>query len=59
MIQTFGGFFVSLVQQQLSEELVLVINPKSVDLVCRNSMMGVTNQHCKQLNLCRGSVLYS
>jgi hypothetical protein len=28
MIQTFGGFFVSLVQQQLSEELVLVINPK-------------------------------
>jgi hypothetical protein len=33
MIQTFGGFFVSLVQQQLSEELVLVINPKSVDLV--------------------------
>jgi hypothetical protein len=33
MIQTFGGFFVSPVQQQLSEELVLVINPKSVDLV--------------------------
>ncbi len=28
MIQTIGGFFVSLVQQQLSEELVLVINPK-------------------------------
>jgi hypothetical protein len=27
MIQMFGGFFVSLVQQQLSEELVLVINP--------------------------------
>jgi hypothetical protein len=35
------------VQQQLSEELVLVINPKSVDLVCRNSTMEVTNQHCK------------
>jgi hypothetical protein len=28
MIQTFGGFFVSLVQQQLSDELDLVINPK-------------------------------
>jgi hypothetical protein len=38
MIQLFGGFFVSLVQQQLSGELVLVINPKSVDLVCRNLM---------------------
>jgi hypothetical protein len=47
MIQMFGGFFVSLVQQQLSEELVLVINPKSVDLVCRNSTTEVTNQHCK------------
>jgi hypothetical protein len=34
MIQTFEDLFVSLVQQQLSEELVLVINPKSVDLVC-------------------------
>jgi hypothetical protein len=33
MIQMFIGFFVSLVQQQLSEELVLVINPKSVDSV--------------------------
>ncbi len=33
MIQTFLGFFISLVQQQLSGELVLVINPKSVDLV--------------------------
>jgi hypothetical protein len=59
MIQTFGGFFVSLVQQQVSGELVLVINPKSVDLVCRNSMAGVTNQHSKYLNLHRGSVLYS
>jgi hypothetical protein len=28
----FGGFFASLVQQQLSEELVLEINSKSVDL---------------------------
>jgi hypothetical protein len=36
MIQTFGGFFVSLVQQQLSEELVLVINPKSVELFAGN-----------------------
>jgi hypothetical protein len=33
MIQTFGGFFVSLVQQQLSKELVMVINPKSMYLV--------------------------
>jgi hypothetical protein len=32
MIQTFGGFLVCLVQQQLSEELVLGINPKSVGL---------------------------
>ncbi len=59
MIQTFGGFFVSLVQQKLSEELVLVINPKSIDLVCRNSMAEATNQHCKWLILRRGSVLYS
>jgi hypothetical protein len=42
MIQMFGGFFVSLVQQQLSEELVLVINPKSVDLVSRNLMTEAT-----------------
>jgi hypothetical protein len=27
MIQTFGGFLVSLMQQQLSEELLLVFNP--------------------------------
>jgi hypothetical protein len=47
MIQTFVGFFVSFVQQPFSEELVLVINPKSVDLVCRNLTMEVTNQHCK------------
>jgi hypothetical protein len=47
MIQMFGGFFVSLVQQQLSEELVLVINPKSVDLVSRNLTAEATNQHCK------------
>jgi hypothetical protein len=47
MIQMFGGFFVSLVQQKFSEELVLVINPKSVDLVCRNLMTEVTNHHCK------------
>jgi hypothetical protein len=50
MIQMFGGFFVSPVQQQLSEELVFVINPKSVDLVCRNLTMEATNQHCKYLN---------
>ncbi len=47
MIQMFGGFLVSLVQQQLSGELVLVINLKSVDLVCRNLMAEATNQHCK------------
>jgi hypothetical protein len=47
MIQMFGGFFVSLVQQQQSEELVLVINLKSVDLVCRNLATEGTNQHCK------------
>jgi hypothetical protein len=47
MIQTFVGLFVSLVQQQLSEEQVLVNNPKSVDLVCRNLTMEVTIQHCK------------
>jgi hypothetical protein len=28
LCKTFGDFFVSLVQQQLSEELLLVINPK-------------------------------
>jgi hypothetical protein len=43
MIQTFGGFLVSLVQQQLCGELVLVINPKSVGLVCRNLMAEATN----------------
>jgi hypothetical protein len=47
MIQTFGVFFVSLVQQQLFEELVLVINQKSVDLVCRNLTTEASNQHCK------------
>jgi hypothetical protein len=46
MIQTFGGFFVSLVHKQLSGELVLVINPKSVDLVCRDLMAEATNQQC-------------
>jgi hypothetical protein len=59
MIQTFGGFFISLVQQQLSGELDLVINSKSVDFVCRNSTMEATYQHCKKLNLRIGSVLYS
>jgi hypothetical protein len=43
MIQTFVGFLVSLVQQQLSEELLLVINPKSAGLVCRNLMAEATN----------------
>jgi hypothetical protein len=43
MIQMFGGFLVSLVQQQLSGELVLVINPKSVGLVCRNLTTEATN----------------
>jgi hypothetical protein len=43
MIQMFGGFFLSIVQQKLSGELVLVINPKSVDLVCRNSMAEAKN----------------
>jgi hypothetical protein len=47
MIQMFGGFFISLEKQELSGELVLVINPKYVDLVCRNSTAEVTNQHCK------------
>jgi hypothetical protein len=36
IIQMFGGFLVSILQQQLSEELLLVINPKSVSLLCRN-----------------------
>jgi hypothetical protein len=47
MIQIFGGFFMSLVQQQLSGELILVINPKSVVLVCGNLMAEATNQHSK------------
>jgi hypothetical protein len=33
----------SLVQQKLSGELLLVINPKSGGLVCRNFMMEATN----------------
>ena len=43
MIQTFGGFLVSLLQQQLFEELLLMINPKSVGLVCRNLMAEAKN----------------
>jgi hypothetical protein len=47
MIQTFGGFFLSLVQQQLSGEPVLAINPNSVDLVCKDLIEKVLNQHNK------------
>jgi hypothetical protein len=47
MIQKFAGFLASLLQQQLSEELLLVINPKSVGLACRNLTVEVTNQHNK------------
>ncbi len=44
MVQMFfGGFLVSLGQQQLSGVLLLVINPKSVGLVYWNSTAEVTN----------------